>query len=118
MQGSYLHMGFRVFGALAADEYFEFKAPFDMQLVQVSGNAANTTSCILDIGNTSDADAYLDAVTLTGATDTPTVWDQDDFVDAQYPAIPAGAVVQIAVDYDGGAGGDVDDLMLNLWFTY
>ena len=118
MQGSYLHMGFRVFGALLADEYFEFIAPFDMQLVRVSGNAANTTSCILDIGTAADTDAYLDGVTLTGATAVPTEWTQTDFVNDQYPAIPDGTVVQITVDYDGGAGGDVDDLMLNLWFTY
>ena len=118
MQGSYLHMGFRVFGALTADEYFEFIAPFDMQLVQVSGNAANTTSCIIDIGTAADTDAYLDGVTLTGATAVPTVWDQDDFVNGQYPAIPSGTVVQITIDYDGGAGGDVDDLNLDLWFTY
>lgn len=118
MQGSYLHMGFRVFGALAADEYFEFIAPFDMQLVQVSGNAANTTSCIIDIGTAADTDAYLDGVTLTGATGVPTEWTRTDFVNDQYPAIADGTVVQITVDYDGGAGGDVDDLMLNLWFTY
>ena len=118
MQGSYLHMGIQYLGALTGDQFREFKAPFDMQLVQVSGNAANTTSCIIDIGTAADTDAYLDAVTLTGATGVPTEWTRTDFVNDQYPAIADGTVVQINIDYDGGAGGNVDDLMLNLWFTY
>ena len=98
MQGSYLHMGIQYLGALTGDQFREFKAPFDLQLVQVSGNAADTTSCIIDIGTAADTDAYLDGVTLTGATGVPTVWDRDDFVDGQYPAIPAGTVVQIMVE--------------------
>ena len=123
MQGTVFPIHFRVFGALTADEYFQFKAPFELQLIQVDGNAANTTTCIIDIGTVADADAYLDNKTLTGATDTPTTWDRDDFVAdsngvGQYPAIPKDTVVEIAVDYDGGAGGNVDDLMLTLWFTY
>jgi hypothetical protein len=120
MQGSYIHFGWFLVGSLdvPGDQFREFKAPFDMQLVQVTGNAANTTTCIIDIGTAADTDAYLDGVTLTGATGVPTVWDQDDFVNAQYPAIPAGTVVQITIDHDGGGGADVDDLNLDLWFTY
>jgi len=118
MQGSYIHMGIQYLGALTGNQFREFKAPFDMQLVKVSGNAANTTSCIIDIGTAADTDAYLDGVTLTGATAVPSDWVRADFVNGEYPAIPADTVVQINIDYDGGDGGDVDDLNLDLWFTY
>jgi len=118
MQGSYLHFGLFLLGAQTGDQFREFKAPFDLQLVKVSGNAANTTSCIIDIGTAADTDAYLDGVTLTGATAVPTDYNQADFVNAQYPLIPKDTVVQITVDFDGGAGGNVDDLNLDLWFTY
>ena len=118
MQGSMIHFGLFLIGALTGDQFREFKAPFDLQLVRVSGNAANTTSCIIDIGTAADTDAYLDGVTLTGATAVPTNWVQSDFVDGQYPAIPADTVVQITIDFDGGDGGNVDDLNLELWFTY
>ena len=118
MQGSFLHLGIQYLGALTGDQFREFKAPFDMQLYRVSGNAADTTTCIIDIGTAADTDAYLDGVTLTGATAVPTEWTQTDFVNDQYPAIPAGTVVQITIDFDEGAGGNVDDLNLDLWFTY
>ena len=118
MQGSMIHFGWYLDGTLLADTVREFKAPFDLQLVRVGGQASNTTSCILDIGTAADPDAYLDGVTLTGATAVPTEYGQTDFVDDQYPVIAQGTVVQITVDYDGGGGGDVADLNLDLWFTY
>ena len=118
MQGSMIHFGWFLIGALTGDQVREFKAPFDMQLVKVGGQAANTTSCILDIGTVADPDAYLDAVTITGATGVATLLGQSDFVDGEYPIIPADTQVQITVDFDGGAGGNVDDLNLDLWFTY
>ena len=118
MQGSFLHFGMYYDGTLTANKVREFKAPVDLQLVRVGGQASNTTSCIIDIGTAADTDAYLDGVTLTGATAVPTEWTQADFVNAQYPVIPAATVVQINIDYDGGDGGDVADLNLDLWFTY
>lgn len=120
MQGSYIHFGWFLVGSLdvPGDQFREFKAPFDMQLVYVSGNAANTTTCVVDIGTAADPDAYLDGVTLTGATAVPNEWVRADFVDGEYPVIPADTVVQITIDHDGGAGADVDDLNLDLWFTY
>ncbi len=73
MQGSYIHFGILLSWYLdtPGDQFREFVAPFDMQLVAVSGNAANTTTCIIDIGTAADPDAYLDGVTLTGATGSP-----------------------------------------------
>ena len=120
MQGSYLHFGWFLIGSMdtPGDQFREFTAPFDLQLVAISANAANTTTCVMDIGTAADPDAYLDGVTVTGATGVPTEYGQADFVGAQYPAIPKGTVVQITIDHDGGAGADVDDLNLDLWFTY
>jgi len=120
MQGSYFHFGLQYLGSLdiPGDQFREFKAPFDMQLVKITANAANTTTCIIDIGTATDTDAYLDGVTLTGATAAPTTYGQSDFVNGQFPAIPAGTVVQITIDHDGGGGADVDDLNMDLWFTY
>ena len=118
MQGSMIHFGWFISGTMLADAVREFKAPFDMQLVHVGGQADNTTSCIVDIGTAADPDAYLDGVTLTGATAVPTEWKQADFVDAEFPAIPDDTVFQITVDYDGGAGGDAANVNLDLWFTY
>lgn len=118
MQGTYIHYGLFLLGVQTGDQFREFKAPFDMQLVAVGGNSANTTTCLIDIGTAADADAYLDGVELTGATDVPTEWGLADFVGAQYPAIPKDTVVQILITFDGGQAGDVDDLNLDLWFTY
>ena len=118
MQGSMIHFGWFLKGALIADEVREFKAPFDMQLVKVGSQSANTTSCIIDIGTVADPDAYLDEATLTGATGVASLLGQSDFVGGEFPAIPAGTQVQITIDFDGGGGGDVDDLNLDLWFTY
>jgi len=118
MQGSYIHFGLKYDGTLTANMVREFKAPFDLQLVAVTGQASNTTSVIIDIGTAADTDAYLDGVTLTGATAVPTSWGLTDFVDDAYPKIPKDTVVQINIDYDGGAGGDGADVHLDLWFTY
>lgn len=118
MQGSIFHFGFYFDGAMAADTVREFKAPFDMQLLKVGSQAGNTLTCILDIGTVADPDAYLDGVTITGATGVAELLGQSDFVDGQYPAIPADTQVQITIDFDGGSGGNVGDLNLDLWFTY
>ena len=118
MQGSMIHFGLYLDGTLLADTVREFKAPFDLQLVKVGGQAGNTTTGVIDIGTVADPDAYLDGVTLTGATGVATLWGQSDFVDGEYPLIPADTQVQITIDYDGGGGGDIADVNLDLWFTY
>lgn len=93
-------------GTLTANITFEFKAPFDFTIENVSAQASNTTSFILDIGTIADTDAYLDGVTVTGATGVATEYDRDDFVGEQYPHIAADTQCIVSIDYDGGAGGD------------
>ena len=118
MQGSLIHFGFKVDGTLTADNVRRFQAPVDLQLVKVNAGADNATSFILDIGTAADTDAYLDGVTVTGATSTTTDFGQTDFVDDEFPAIPDGTEVVITIDYDGGAGTDGAGVHVDLWFTY
>jgi hypothetical protein len=117
MQGTYLAFPIVVPGTLTADVTYRFQAPFGMQLVKVTAACDNATSFILDIGTASDTDAYLDAVTVTGAAATTTEYDQDDFVGDQYPKIADGDEVVATIDFDGGAGNDSANVSVTLWFT-
>lgn len=117
MQGDHLLVPIFVPGTLAADFHYEFAAPFDMTLVEVSGNCNASTSVILDVGTTADTDAYLDGVTVTGHATNATIFDRDDFVNTQYPHITKGTYVVVTVDYDGGAGGDGAGVSLLLTFA-
>ncbi len=103
-------------GTLTGDVDFMFTAPCGMQLVHVSAICDASTSFILDVGTTADPDAYLDAVTVTGHATDPSEFDQDDFVNGQYPVIAQGDQVQVSVDYDGGAGTDAADVRMVLTF--
>ena len=100
--------------ALAANHTYRLRLPFGVTLVGVSAAAADTTSFILDIGTAADSDAYLDGVTVTGAASTTTMFGRSDFVNGEYPHIPAGTEVVVSIDYDGGAGGDAADVSLTL----
>lgn len=100
--------------ALAANHTYRLRLPFGVTLEGVSAAAADTTSFILDIGTAADSDAYLDGVTVTGAAATTTLFGRSDFVNGEYPHIPAGTEVVVSIDYDGGAGGDAADVSLTL----
>jgi hypothetical protein len=117
MQGTHFLIPIYIGGTLSANHQFQFQAPFDMQLVKVSAVCDNATSFILDIGIATNTDLYLDAKTVTGAADTCTEYDEDDFVDAVNPHIAAGAVFTVDVDYDGGAGNDAAGVSIVLTFT-
>jgi hypothetical protein len=82
--------------ALAANHSFVFSAPFDMQLVHVSHVNSTTNQGTLDIGTTSDDDAYLDGVTV-GELDVPATAGRADFVGGQYPHIARGTLVKVTV---------------------
>lgn len=118
MQGSLLHLGFKVDGTLTADNVRRFQAPADLQLVKVNAGCDNGTSFILDIGSAADADAYLDGVTVTGAAATTSEYNQTDFVNGQFPVIADGTELLATIDYDGGAGTDGANVHVDMWFTY
>lgn len=117
MQGHHVFFPIYIGGTLSANHQAQFQAPFDMQLVKVSAVCDASTSFILDIGIPTDTDLYLDGVTVTGAADTCTEYDEDDFVGDVYPHIAAGAVVTVDIDYDGGAGTDAAGVTILLTFT-
>lgn len=119
MQGNHLLLPIIVPGTLTADITFEFTAPFNMSLKEVSAICDASTSFILDIGenDTPDTDAYLDGKTVTGHATEATKYDQDDFVNEQFPHITKGTSVIITVDYDGGDGTDAANVSILLTFT-
>lgn len=115
MQGNHLLLPLNYLdAALAANHTFRIKLPFAVTLVGVNAACADSTSFILDIGTAADTDAYLDGVTVTGAAATSTLFGLTDFVDDQYPHIPANTEWLVSVDYDGGAGGDAADVSITL----
>ena len=115
MQGNLIALPIHIPGTLTADITFRFQAPFDLQLIKVTGACDNTTSFILDVGTAADSDAYLDGVTVTGAASTTTEYGLSDFVNDQYAHINDGDEVVVTVDYDGGAGGDAANVSVILW---
>ncbi len=116
MQGNLFTIPIIVPGTLTADVAFRFQAPFDMQLVKVTAGCDNALTFILDIGTQADPDAYLDEVTVTGATATTTELDRDDFVGDQYAYISDGDEVVLTIDFDGGGGNDSANISIVLWF--
>lgn len=119
MQGDHVCIPIMVPGTLTANVAFEFAAPFDMTLVEVSANCDASTSFILDVGenDTPDTDAYLDGVTVTGHATDNSKFDLDDFVNSAYPHIRKGVDVIVSIDYDGGAGNDAAGVSLLLTFA-
>ena len=103
--------------ALAANQTYRVRLPFGVTIEGVSAAAADTTSFILDIGTAADPDAYLDGVTVTGAAAATTLYGRSDFVNGEYPHIPAVTEILVSIDYDGGAGGDAADVSLTLILT-
>lgn len=115
MQGNLFTIPFIIPGTLTANVVARFQAPYNMTIEKVTAGCGNALTFILDIGVQADTDAYLDGVTVTGATASTTEYDLDDFVDDQYPRISDGDEVEINIDYDGGAGNDAADVSVILW---
>lgn len=104
-------------GTLAANHTLEFKFPFDVSLLAVSLSGSNSNSCVVDIGNTSDADIYADGIDC-GDSEVATIHNDDgDFVDSVYPHIVADTNIILTVDYDGAGGTAVDDFCAVLFFS-
>ncbi|MFC1879386.1 hypothetical protein ACFLZW_05685 [Chloroflexota bacterium] len=102
-------------GTLAANDTFEFKMPVPAILYRVSAVASNDSDATIMIGTAADTDAYMAATTI-GDSGVPNQLDRDDFIDDQYPHIPADTNVVITLDYDGAAGTAADDFELLVTF--
>ncbi len=117
MQGTHFTVSYHTAGTLAANHSFRFTLPFAAQLVHVSAVGSNANSGILDIGNSSTAEAYVANLDV-GDSGTPAECDEPgDFVDDNYPHIAAGIIVVAALDFDGAGGTAVADFTLVLTFT-
>ena len=109
-------VGFHTAGSAAADHLIEWTAPFDCQLIHVSAVASNDSDATLEVGNSSDADAYVVSAVI-GDSGTPAEWERTDFVGYQFPHIPNGTIISIALDFDGATGTAADDFTIVLTFT-
>ena len=96
MQPVYSHTIF-LGPTLAANHTAVFTMPFAATLVAVSHVNSTANAGKIDIGTTSDADAYLDDQSV-GVSDTPVVESaMSDFVGSQFPHIPKDTVVKVTI---------------------
>lgn len=117
MQGTFFTVSYHTAGTLAANHSFAFKLPMDAQLIFVSAVGSNANNGILDVGTSSDGDAYISNLDV-GDSSTPALADEEgDFESDVYPHITKGTIIVAALDYDGGSGTAVNDFTLVLGFT-
>lgn len=93
-------MVFYVQGTLAANHTFVFKTDRLMTLTHVSASNSTANAGKVDVGTTSDADAYLDNQDF-GVSDAPATYTKANFVGTQPVAIPAGTTVIVTVTDHG-----------------
>jgi hypothetical protein len=100
-------MTFALPGTITADATWFVKAPCDLTLRSVSACANNASTGQVNVGSGTDVDYYLDAKDL-GDSDTPTVYDLDDFNGTgvanqgdDYPHYTAGDIIIVNLDVDG-----------------
>ncbi len=101
-------------GALQGDYVWYWTLPFAMTLIEVSAVASNDSDATLKIGNSSDAEAYLEECTI-GDSGTPVTKTASDFVDEVAEYIAADTVLVITLDYDG-EGTAANDVTIVLTF--
>ena len=101
-------------GTLTADNYVDFKLPFDAQLIAVSADG-DTQNFNVKVGTTADDDAYVN--TTDGAVTAGTILLLDakgDFVGDQYPDIARDTLIRVTYDH---TGANTVDVMIVLWFS-
>jgi len=116
MQGTRVTYSYHTAGTLAANHTFIFTLPFPATLVHVSAVASNASSGILDVGNSSDAEAYVLNKDIGDSSTPSTVDAPDEFVGSNYPHIAAGTIIVATLDYDGAGGTAAQNFPLVLTF--
>jgi hypothetical protein len=116
MQGTQFAVAFHVPGTLAADLNIRFTAPKACQLIHVSAVGSNSNNGIIDIGPSTDTDAYVDGADI-GDSNVPAEYDQDDFEGDEFPHIAAGTIICITLDHDGDGGTAAQNFTVVLTFT-
>ena len=106
-------------GQITTNHEMFFKVPCACTLREVSAVASNSNGGTFDVGDSDDPDGFLDGKAL-GDSDTPTVYDLDDFngalVDNQgddYPHLDEGDIVEVKL-IDGETSPT--DTTIVLWF--
>ena len=100
-------------GTITADKTFDFKVPFDCQLIHVSA-LVSTNAANIKIGTSSDDDAYVN--TTDGAITAGTVLEitRGGFVGDQFPHITKSTQVRVTCDH---TGSNPTDFIAVLTFT-
>ena len=79
-------------GTWAANHGIRFKAHAPLTLTHVSVNNSTANAGKIDVGTSSDDDAYLDNQDF-GVSGTPVEYGRSSFVGGEYPHIAKGTVV-------------------------
>jgi hypothetical protein len=117
MLGDFFSACFHVPGTLAANVAIKFQLPFDASLVSVSAVGSNANNGILDVGNSSDAEAYVANLDIGDSGTPATVEAPASFVNGVFPHIAKGTIIAAALDFDGSSGTAAHDFTLVLGFT-
>ena len=100
MENVFVHSIF-IPGTLAANHTVTFLAPWDCQLVHVSGVGSGSNAATLKVGTSADDDGYITSGNL-GVSGTPLEWDLiTDFAGvlagSQFPHITKGTIVLVTI---------------------
>jgi hypothetical protein len=107
---------YHVAGAAAANLVITEVMEDNCQLLHVGACGSNAHDATMQIGDGSDADAYLVASDI-GDSGVPAEFRRSDFVGGEFPRLLKGGTLEIAIDFDGAAGTAIADLTLTLTFA-
>jgi hypothetical protein len=106
-------------GTITADATFFVKVPCACTIREVSAAANNASTGKVNVGTKADPDKYIDDEDL-GDSDTPAVYDLDDFASAgvttvgnDYPQLSEGDILAIGLNVDGST--DPVDPTIVVW---
>lgn len=116
MLGNRFSIAWRIDGTLAANKTIAWKLPYPASLLAVSAGASNDSDATLKVGTSADDDAYLLAATI-GDSGAPVLKTLSDFVNKEYPHIPAGTILLLTLDFDGASGTAAANVDLVLTFS-
>lgn len=106
MQGTNVLAMMHIAGALSGTVTRKFVVPFNASLVSVQVSAGANTNSELDLGTTSDGDAYIDGTAL-GASGAPVTVAASSFLTGGPVRLRAGDTLVASVTKGSSAASDV-----------
>lgn len=101
-------------GTITADNFVDFKIPWDCQLVGLSADG-DTQDFNVIVGTAADTDAHVNTTDGAVTAGTITLLDtKGEFVDDQYPHIAADTLIRVTLDH---TGSNPVDVFIVLFFT-